>query len=207
MSKQTPLVLASASPRRAELLKTLDFNFEVRVSQIDESQQDGESALAYVQRLAREKAHASCGVRTGSQDSGEIFLGADTSVVLGDRIFGKPANRDEAIDMLLSLSERTHTVITALALVGNSVSNRSHSETRVTFGRIDRAQASAYWDSGEPCDKAGGYAIQGLASAFVQRIEGSYSGVVGLPAFECTALLAEAGIRPRWCGQTGAEHG
>ena len=124
-----------------------------------------------------------------------VILGADTAVVLEDRIFGKPANIDEGVSMLLSLAGRGHEVLTGIAVAGPAGTATRCSRTRVRFRDIDPEEARDYWHSGEPADKAGGYGIQGLGGIFVAELEGSYSGVVGLPVFETATLLAAAGIR------------
>jgi septum formation protein len=120
-------------------------------------------------------------------------LGADTAVVLGERVFGKPRDRDDAVEMLLALSGRTHEVLTAVALAGTG-ERVVVSRSSVSFRSLDAAEAAAYWTTGEPADKAGAYAIQGLGATFVAHIDGSYSGIMGLPLFETLALLREAGI-------------
>ncbi len=147
-------------------------------------------------RLAREKAaHA---VALG----GDLpVLAADTTVAIGDKIFGKPRDQDEAVRMLSELSGRSHAVLTAVALASDGRLEAVVSETRVTFRNLSVAECRDYWASGEPRDKAGAYAIQGYGAVFVARLEGSYSGVMGLPLFETAALLDSAGVR-RW--QAGA---
>ena len=189
------LYLASTSPRRRELLTQLGVPFEVLTVQVDESPLAGEDAMAYVQRLASHKAHAGWS-QVGSAAQAPV-LGADTTVVLGSQILGKPANRDEAIDMLLALSGRTHVVLTAIALATGSGRVQRCSRSEVTFCPIEPALAAAYWDTGEPADKAGGYAIQGFGARFVQHLSGSFSGVMGLPLYETAQLLTEARV-PQW---------
>ena len=181
------LHLASESPRRRDILAAMGLAFTHGGADIDETRRPGESPVAMVERLAREKAEA--------VTSELPVLGADTVVVLGHTVFGKPGSAEDALAMLAALSGQTHRVITAVALrrQGNTVVDRS--ETRVRFRDIDPDEARAYWHSGEPAGKAGAYAIQGIGGVFVAWIEGSYSGVVGLPVFETARLLDAAGIR------------
>ena len=181
--------LASRSPRRRELLEQLAVPYQVLDVEVDESVVAGEPPHEYVQRVARAKADAGA-----AQVADAPVLGADTSVVLASRILGKPRDRDDAISMLLALSGRTHEVLSAVAMVHGSTAATRLSVSRVTFGRLSRADAKAYWDTGEPADKAGGYAIQGRAAEFIERLEGSYSGVMGLPLFETAELCRLAGI-------------
>jgi septum formation protein len=152
----------------------------------------GEDPAALVQRLARGKALAA-----QSQAGGLPVLGADTEVVLGGRVYGKPCDAADGQAMLLSLAGREHRVLSAVTLVtpeGGLLDLLS--ESRVSLREISPAEARAYWDSGEPLGKAGGYAIQGLAAVFINGLSGSFSGVMGLPLFETAQLLARAGIRP-----------
>jgi septum formation protein len=184
------LVLASASPRRQELLRQLGVSFTVAPADIDETPRKGETPPEYVRRMAHEKAAAA----TGRAGTGILVLAADTVVVLGQQILGKPADRADAVNMLTMLSEQTHNVLSAVALSdGNGVSE-ALSDTRVSFGKLSAADAEAYWQTGEPTDKAGAYGIQGYGAVFVKRIEGSYTGVVGLPLYETAQLLKGAGI-------------
>lgn len=157
-------------------------------AEIDESRQDGESPQQLVRRLAAEKAAAATAA------DGQLVIGADTVVVLGDRVLGKPRDVDEAIEMLTSLSGRSHTVLSGVALRTPAGTETALSVTEVRFREISRDEALAYWQSGESADKAGAYAIQGLGGAFVESISGSYSGVVGLPVYETVGLLKNAGI-------------
>jgi septum formation protein len=160
---------------------------------IDETPREGENPKEYVLRLAQEKALAG---QTNLESHGrELVLAADTSVVVDDQILGKPKDRHEALEMMQLLSNRDHRVYSGVALAGSSVESRI-SESVVSFREVTRNEAIAYWESGEPADKAGGYGIQGLGSVFVARIEGSFSGVMGLPLFETTQLLIKAGIDP-----------
>ena len=189
------LYLASSSPRRRELLTQIGLSFHLVSGNIDETPQDGETPAAYVERLARGKALA--GLTMLAQRPDVCVLGADTAVVLDGRILGKPKDHEDSLAMLSALSGRQHQVLTAVA-----VADRDRCEVRVvastvSFRRIGEAEAQAYWATGEPQDKAGGYAIQGLAAIFVNRVEGSYSGVVGLPLCETAELLADFAI-PCW---------
>lgn len=168
------IVLASASPRRSELLRAAGINFTVRVANVDESLQPNEAPDVYVARLARTKA---CAVAQPD----EIVLGADTTVVIGREIAGKPENVDDAKRMLQLLNGQWHEVMTGVSLVCNDETFTEVAVTRVKFSLMSEAEMDWYAASGEPDDKAGAYAIQGLASRFIERIEGSYSNVVGLP--------------------------
>lgn len=189
------LFLASASPRRRELLQQIGVPFSLLAVSIDETPQPGESPEVYVQRLALGKARA--GLALLDHTNGCV-LGADTSVVLDGRILGKPADRDEGLAMLLALSGRSHRVLTAVALAQHDRREVRLVASEVEFRPIGRAEAEAYWASGEPCDKAGGYGIQGWGAVFVSRLSGSYSAVVGLPLCETAQLLDAFGL-PRWC--------
>ncbi len=177
------LILASQSPRRAQLLRQIGLDFRCLPADIDETPLAGESPEDYVQRMATEKARA---VHAGH--ASDAVLGSDTTVELENRILGKPIDREDGIAMLLALSERTHRVLTGVALVHARV-DYVLSQSRVRFREINEDEAARYWDSGEPCDKAGGYAIQGLGAVFVQDIRGSYSGIMGLPLYETAQLL------------------
>ena len=171
----TRIILASASPRRAELLHAAGFAFEVVPGDADERTLAGEGPFAYVRRVAQAKAAAVAG-----RHPGRLVLAADTTVVLGTRILGKPTDREDAARMLCQLAGREHLVMTAVALAGAREA-LDVDVTRVTFAPMRDDDIAAYVASGEPMDKAGAYGIQGLASRFVERIEGSYSNVVGLP--------------------------
>ena len=186
MGNNKHVYLASASPRRQELLQQIGVEYTLLEVDVDEIPIPGEEPVAFVRRLALEKARAGHAQLAG--DDMTPVLGADTAVVIGDTIMGKPRDRAEGIAMLESLSARTHQVMTAVALVGSREAVRV-SISDVTFDTLDTGTCEAYWETGEPADKAGGYAIQGLASAFVTRLEGSYSGVVGLPLSDTVALL------------------
>jgi septum formation protein len=184
--------LASGSPRRRELLQQIGVPFRVVGAAVDEAVWSGEVPAAYVARLAAAKADLGW-ERNRDAIDGPV-LAADTSVVLDAKILGKPADREEAEAMLRQLSGRTHEVLTAVALrTVNGLRSRI-SRSEVTFRRIAAAEARAYWETGEPCDKAGAYAIQGRAAVFIAELRGSYSGVMGLPLFETAELLSEAGL-------------
>lgn len=188
------LCLASASPRRQELLQQLGFRFALlRGIDVDETPRAGEGAAALAERLARAKALAGW-ERAGPRDRAPV-LGADTVVVAGRRILGKPADRADFVAMLGALGGRDHQVLTAVAVTDGERLRTRLSRTRVRMRRISHAELDAYWATGEPADKAGGYAIQGHAAAFIARIEGSYSGVMGLPLYETAQLLAGFGVR------------
>jgi septum formation protein len=196
-SAAAPLYLASASPRRRELLAQAGIAFEVIGGiSIDEQPQPGEDAATLVRRLALGKARAGQALiarRHGARTA--RVLGADTEVVLDGRVFGKPMAEADCVAMLLALSGRTHEVLSAVALVDAGGERCELCVSRVTFRAVAADEARAYWATGEPGDKAGGYAIQGRAAAFVSRLEGSYSGVVGLPLFETLALLRDGAGR------------
>jgi len=190
------LVLASASPRRQELLAQLGIRCFVQPVDIDETPFLNEAPFAYVKRMAAEKSAACLAF---SVDKLPI-LAADTTVVLQGEIMGKPKNQRHAQEMLAQLSGTTHQVYSAVSLrkVTQPFELHNHWEavsmTDVTFRHISSAEITAYWETGEPCDKAGGYAIQGLGSIFIEKIQGSFSGVMGLPLFETAQLLAKQGI-------------
>ena len=186
------LFLASASPRRRELLAQIAVPCVTLIASIDENPLPAEPAAAYVERLAREKARA--GLRALGERADAVVLGADTAVVLDGRILGKPADFDESRAMLRALSGRSHQVLTAVALVGAGRELARVVTSEVSFRTISDGEIEAYWASGEPCDKAGSYGIQGLAAVFVSQVQGSYSAVVGLPLCETAELLGEFGI-------------
>lgn len=189
------LFLASASPRRRELLTQIGVPFSLLSVSIDETPGMAEAPNAYVQRLAREKALAGLAqVDRGSA----CVLGADTTVVLDQQILGKPADKADALAMLQALSGREHQVMTAIALANGAGCEVRLVCSRVRFRAIGIDEAERYWASGEPQDKAGGYAIQGWGAVFVSSLEGSYSAVVGLPLCETAQLLEAYGLR-YWC--------
>ncbi len=200
--RKTRLILASASPQRAKILRDAGFEFEVRPCAVDESLRPGETPAAHVERLAREKALAAARIEgTG------IVIAADTVVVANRKILGKPASRVDARRMLRALSGRTHQVLTGIAVLklfhppGMSSKRRVGSlssaveTTRVTFARLNQREIETYAASGEPDDKAGAYAVQGRGGRFVTRIEGCYFNVVGLPLARLCRMLLEMGIR------------
>ncbi|MBL39057.1 MAG: hypothetical protein CMP07_11675 [Xanthomonadales bacterium] len=186
------LILASASPRRRELLAVLVEDFEVRPADIDERRRDGEQPEDHVPRLAVDKARALARVSPHAW-----VIGSDTEVVLDGACLGKPGDEARACEMLRSLSGRSHQVYSAVALVGPDCSMKTAlSVSEVRFEAIPEDWIRRYAASGEPLDKAGGYAIQGRAAAWISNLDGSYSGVVGLPLFETARLLRDAGLMP-----------
>jgi septum formation protein len=186
------LCLASASPRRRELLTQIGVSHTVAPAAVDEGSLSGEAPRDYVQRLARAKALC---VWNRRQDL--PVLAADTAVVLGPVLYGKPRDRADALEMLAALSGRTHEVLTAVALATREGVSGALSVSSVRLRTMSAEERAAYWDTGEPEDKAGGYAIQGLGAVFVDNLHGSYSGVMGLPLYE-TAQLLHAARLPYW---------
>jgi septum formation protein len=187
----TTLILASGSPRRRELLAMLGIPFEVRPSHVPEAPLPGELPVPYAERLAREKALSV---------SGALVLGADTTVLLDGQLLEKPGHADDALRMLRTLQGRTHEVITSVALVSVGVVRQATDITRVTFRAADDDYLRAYVATGEPMDKAGAYGIQGYGAALVERIEGDFFGVMGLPVRLVLRLLEEAGFPYRFGG-------
>ena len=183
-----PLILASQSPRRAELLKQVGLAFVVQPADIDETPRAGEAPEDYVLRMAREKAGA-----IAASAPEDAVLAADTSVVVDGDILGKPGDRREAAAMLRRLSDRRHQVISAVALQYRGAIHTTLVVSEVGFAALDEAVIADYLRSGEADDKAGAYGIQGRAAAFICHLAGSYSGVVGLPLYETVTLLREAG--------------
>lgn len=188
------LYLASGSPRRQELLRQLGVTFAVRVADVEEAPGADETASEFVKRLALEKAQVIWQGLTGQVRC--PVLGADTVVVIDNRILGKPRNREHGLEMLQMLSGRTHQVLTGVALVAQQ-SSVCVNVSEIRFRRLDDDEMQYYWDTGEPADKAGGYAIQGFAAAFIEELHGSYSGVMGLPLYETATLLRKYRI-PIW---------
>jgi septum formation protein len=188
------LVLASASPRRRELLAQLRLSCDVHAVRVEETRLPGEAPARMAARLAEAKALAAAAA-IGPDDSRPI-LGADTVVALGDRVFGKPAGGEEAASMLRELSGRVHEVVTAVAVLRGGVMKSGYSRSEVRFRELHDGEIDAYVASGEPLDKAGAYGIQGLAAMFVAHLAGSYTGVVGLPLCETAALLRAQGLDP-----------
>lgn len=181
------LVLASGSPRRREMLENMGVSFSVHVTDTDESRKDGEAAEDFVTRLARDKAKAA---EIDITRDDVAILAADTIVVQGDFVYGKPTSFEHAQQIWHSLSANRHQVMTAICLSYEGRASVRLGITEVEFGRITPEQMAAYWATGEPLDKAGAYAIQGYASAWVKLIHGSYSNVVGLPLRDVNELLA-----------------
>ncbi len=192
MSHTPVLRLASASPRRRELLAQIGVPHAIEAADVDESVKDGEDVTAYVERVARAKA---AWVWARHQDL--PVLGADTTVVLDGLSLGKPRDRAHGLSMLAALADREHRVLTAVALFSTSGIRAITSISTVRMRASTALERERYWDTGEPRDKAGGYAIQGLGAVFIESLQGSYSGVMGLPLFETAQLLAAAQV-PCW---------
>jgi septum formation protein len=188
----SPIVLASRSPRRAELLTAAGIPFEVLVADVDESTRPNEPPQEYVERLAIDKASAISGLRGDA-----LVVGADTTVVVDGLILGKPRDRAEATGMLWRLNGRSHDVLTGVAVAGPRGTRSAVDRTRVWFDPMTAEEIGQYVASGEPLDKAGAYAIQGLASRYIPRIEGSYTNVVGLPVALVVRLIAEVQSLPK----------
>lgn len=187
------LLLASASPRRADILRSHGIEFSVESADIDETPLADEQAKDYVARLAREKALDRWSSLVASDY--ELILGADTCVALGNSILGKPRDYEDFISMMNLLSDAVHEVHSAVAVISRDRQvETALVSTRVEFREVSMEEILRYWQTGEPLDKAGGYGIQGLGEAFVRRIEGSYSNVVGLPIMETLALLKTKGV-------------
>lgn len=189
------VVLASASARRSQLLAQIGVRHRSHAADLDEEPQPGEKPDEYVQRLARAKAQSVVNSLGGHPDC--PVLAADTTVVLDGRIFGKPVDEADCVAILSALSGRRHEVLTAIALQADGTIRSAMSMSRVAFRVISADECRLYWASGEPAGKAGAYAIQGLGAVFVASLEGSFSGVMGLPLYETAALLDAAGVR-RW---------
>ena len=188
------LILASASPRRAEILRDAGFSFEVAHANIDETRLRGESARAMTRRLAEAKARA-VAEKLGAEPLEAIVIGADTIVEVQGRLLGKPESAAAAREMLLKLSGKTHRVVTSVALLRLTDHARKNAtgSTRVRFAQLSREEIAAYVDTGEPLDKAGGYAVQGTGGRFIERIEGCYFNVVGLPVARLYRMLVSLG--------------
>jgi len=197
MSQHRKIYLASKSPRRRELLRQVGIDFEVlllrdappRGPDVTEIVLPGELPDAYVARVTQEKAQAAWDAVLARRLFPHPVLAADTTVVIAQEILGKPANRDEAVAMLSKLAGSTHQVLTSIAIKYQHQLLQCTQTSEVTFAALDNAQIAAYCDSAEPYDKAGGYGIQGMAARFITHISGSYSGIMGLPLYETTALL------------------
>lgn len=195
MNKQR-LILASGSPRRRELLSQLGYQFDVLVPNVEEKRLDGESPVQYVERLSRDKALT--GLELAKQNAANLMneqnyvvLGSDTIVVQDNRVLEKPQNFSHAKEMLEYLSGTQHQVMTAVTVAAKEKHRSVVVTTDVWFKPLSEQEIEQYWQSGEPCDKAGSYGIQGLGGRFVTRIEGSYHAVVGLPLYETDQLLHE----------------
>ncbi|MDF1583006.1 MAG: Maf family protein [Methyloprofundus sp.] len=184
------LILASASPRRSELLNQLGLAHTIHIADVDETPLANEKPADYVLRVAHQKSLAV--QQQCAQDS--VILAADTSVVLGDTLMGKPDNLAHAQSMLSRLSGTTHQVYSALSLRGRTI-QQALSISNVSFRTLSEQEIIDYWHTGEPADKAGAYAVQGLASIFIQSIQGSFSGIMGLPLFETAQILSNEGIK------------
>jgi len=189
------IVLASASVRRSQLLAQIGVRHQSVAANLDEQLLPAERPDDYVQRLARSKALAVADALGERPD--RPVLAADTTVVLDGRIYGKPADERDCVDILMALSGRAHDVLTAIALQDGGTLRTAMNTSRVTFRPLAAPECRRYWASGEPAGKAGAYAIQGLGAVFIAKLEGSFSGVMGLPLFETAALLDAAGVR-RW---------
>ena len=187
----SPLILASASPRREKLLRQLGVNFVTEPQDIVEEKRIDESPEKFVKRMAEGKASSAFGKR---KEKDIVVVASDTIVVCDKRVLGKPKDKSDGIKMLLTLSNKTHRVLSAVTVANTLRYKSTVSETSVSFREISEIEAECYWDSGEPEGKAGGYAIQGCGAVFVQSINGSYSGVMGLPLFQTAQLLSEFGI-------------
>jgi septum formation protein len=194
ISAETRLILASASPRRRELLAQAGYAFTVKAADVDESLREGEAADAYVRRLAEEKARAVF-ARHRAEDGAAaplIVLGADTSVVCDGEILGKPVDAKDAMRMLRMLSGRTHEVLTGVAAATRAGVVSEVETTEVTFSRVPEAELAMYCATDEPLDKAGGYGIQGYAARWIPRIDGCYFNVMGLPIARVVGLIGQA---------------
>lgn len=188
-----PIVLASSSPRRAELLTRIGLDFQIRPADIDESYLAGETAEAHAERLAREKALAVAGSHPDA-----IVIGSDTIVVLDDEVLVKPVDGDDAVRMLRRLSGREHRVFTGVAVCWRGESRSSIETVRVRFRTLTDQECRDYVATGEPMDKAGSYGIQGYGSAIVEAIEGDYFAVMGLPIVRLLGLIRQFGVEYRF---------
>jgi len=180
------IVLASQSPRRKQLLSSIIDDFDIQAADIDETPLVGENPKQYVARLAREKAKA-----VAHEETDVLVIGSDTSVVIDDEILGKPQDLEDAKRMLMMLSNRTHQVMTAFSIVRSEQEYTEVVVTDVTFTELNHQLIEQYWQTGEPQDKAGSYAIQGIGGRFVEKINGSVSSVIGLPLVELEKALKQ----------------
>ncbi len=194
MTASAQVILASASPRRCELLEQIGVTAIVQSVDIDESRRPGEPVREYVQRLAMEKAERGFAIIKNSQKL--PVMGSDTIVVIDGIVLGKPENRLQAKEMLQQLSGQKHTVLTSVAIVTEDKKIIDTSRSEVLFNELEPQEIEGYVATGEADDKAGSYAIQGLAAQFVKNLNGSFSGVMGLPLFETVQLLKQCGINP-----------
>lgn len=194
-----PIFLASNSPRRRELLTQIGVSFDVVIPDIDETPFPSEHAADYVCRMAKEKASAAWQRLPEIEKQGRLLLAADTCVVLDDQVLGKPADGADAAQMLSRYAGRSHEVMTAVAITDGRTLRVENVVTTVQFRPLSHAEIAAYVETGEPMDKAGAYGIQGLAALFVTHLEGSYTGVMGLPLYETGQLLSQFGydVLPR----------
>ena len=189
------IILASQSPRRAELLTQLQVPFSTIKVNVDETRQAGESPIAYVERLAKEK----CQAGWDASDQQFAVLGADTIVVKGDEVLEKPVDYQDSLRMLSMLSDDQHQVLTSVAVRNADILRTCVVSTDVWFKSLSEQEIHRYWQTNEPQDKAGSYAIQGIAGKFVTKLEGSYSAVVGLPLYETNQLIKEVGVELHEC--------
>ncbi|MBD3821685.1 MAG: septum formation inhibitor Maf [Thiotrichales bacterium] len=191
VSQQNKLFLSSSSPRRLELVKQLNLHCEVVNAPVEEVGLPGESAESYALRMAFEKADSGYNKLAGD----DIWvIGGDTLILFEGKVFEKPRNQQDAYRMLKQLSGHSHEVLSSVAVMHDGATFSALNKTRVFFRTLSDAEIEAYWRTGEPCDKAGAYAIQGIAAGFIEKIEGSFSGVMGLPLFELQELLKESGF-------------
>lgn len=191
------LILASASPRRAEILRDAAFSFEIAHANIDETRLRGETARAMTRRLAEAKARA-VAEKLGKEPREAIVIGADTIVEIQGRLLGKPGSAENAREMLLKLSGKTHRVVTSVALfrLPDHAKKLATESTQVRFAKMSRDEIAAYVSTGEPLDKAGAYAVQGIGGRFIERIDGCYFNVVGLPLARLYRMLVDLGWHP-----------
>jgi septum formation protein len=195
MTRSASICLASASPRRGELLRQIGVSYVVQPADLDEAERAGESPAEYVERLARAKAEWVWQARQQARLEPLPVLGSDTTVTVDGLVLGKPQDEAALLNTFARLSGREHEVLSAVALVTASGIRARLSRTRVGFRIVTSDEARSYWATGEPCDKAGGYAIQGYGAVFIESIAGSYSGVMGLPLAETAELLVAAGVQ------------